>query len=267
MGTTTCRCCNELPAAESSAPPVTEVSVADESGVWEEVLCDSRYDENGLLKLGMSSQLLPPPQKHGQQKLAFDLVGVELQALSEPKPALVVGSVHPEGSLARTSGGGPGLCPGDMLIEVQSQQGSPPELFEHMRRLCGEPGRLEVVVRQRPLQFNVDVLRRGRNWQRLGLSVAIKGEKGYLLIAKVHDTGLAVQWNARNNEHCICAGDRIVGVNRIIGDAIAMYSAVQATGLGGRLQLRIEPPPRVLVTLIQAWANQALESGEQLETL
>mmetsp|Transcript_40440 Transcript_40440/g.75751 ORF Transcript_40440/g.75751 Transcript_40440/m.75751 type:complete len:275 (-) Transcript_40440:38-862(-) len=274
MGAQNCQnCCSDQ---RIEVPTISETHAIDEAdiGIWEEVV-----QHTGKLSRDLCEMPLKPlPHARNSMRLEFSLkgsreeVGLELQMLPEPDPALVVSGVDPEGELARTADGSPGICPGDIIVEVESQTASPPELFARLRRCCTTSDNIMLSVRPRPRAFTVELTRMGQFWQRLGLSVALKPDKGFMMIAAVHEVGLVPEWNAKHNQCCICIGDRITGVNGRHGDAIAMYALVQATSLNGRLQLTIEPPPRYLVPLLEAWATQRVNGSraspnEHLEML
>lgn len=199
-------------------------------------------------------------------------VGLALAVLPDPHPALVVAHADPEGQLSRSQDGGPGVCPGDTVLEVQDRAGSADELFDRLLSLRDAPGELQLLVRPRPLDngsLRVRLVRQGPDWRRLGLSVSLQPKHGSMLIARVHEAGLVPRWNERNNQHCVCIGDRIVAVNSCHSSAYAMYALVQATGLGGEIELCVEPPPRHLARALEAWALRTTspDSEESLETL
>lgn len=265
MGSQHCRnCCSDQ---RVEVPTISESHGMDEAeaGIWEEVV-----HHNGKLSRELCETPKPLPHARNVIRMEFSLkgsreeVGLELQMLPEPEPALVVSRVDPEGELSKAAEGSPGVCPGDILVEVESQSASPPELFARLRQLCTTAESLELSVRPRPKAFTVELTRTGQFWQRLGLSVALKPDKGFMMIAAVHEVGLAPAWNAKHNQCCICVGDRITGVNNRHGDAIAMYAVVQATSLNGTLHLSIETPPRYLVPVIEAWASQRMQRGQSV---
>lgn len=268
MGSMACRsCCSDQ---RLEVPHLPEVSISKEDGppMWEEVLNDAKLSS----KLWDATVSSSATEGRGCHRLEFNLrglrqVGLQLQLLPLPEPALVVAGVEPEGELTRNADGGPGVCPGDIVMEVQKQAGAPAELFEQLQRLSGSSGRAPLVIRQRPRSFSVDLARKGKSWQRLGLSVSLKPDNPFVLVAAVHENGLAAEWNQKHNQHCVCIGDRIISVNGRRGSAIDMYALVQATSFGGVLQLQVEPPPRNLVPMITAWAATAVTQGDCLETL
>lgn len=287
MGASSCRSCCTDQRVESlfgpsfcndkriAAPHMQEAPFTDEqadAGVWDEVLHSRRLQSRELFDPATGSK----PALSAVQRLEFTLrddreeLGVELQVLPGPEPALVVKGVDPEGELARTTEGGPGICPGDIVLEVDCSDGEPQELITRLQRLCSAADHIVLAIRARPKMFTVDLERVGHFWQRLGLAVALKADKGFLIIAAVLELGLATEWNAKHNQYCLCVGDRIVAVNNCPGDAVAMYSLVQATAHNGLIRLAVEPPPRYLVPHLQSWAREAVNGavhGEHLEML
>lgn len=257
MGARNCRTCCSDHAPEGL--PIPEVSVNEELSLWE----DQDADVSDARLIGELLEVPTKPSMNGSlQRLDFALgggkeVGIELHVLQEPHPALVVSSVDPQGQLSRAKNGGNGLCPGDIVVEVQNQGGSPEELFELLCSFRGERVILSVTVRPRARSFDAHLVRSGVQWRRLGLSVALRPRDKVLLVAAVHQVGLAAEWNGRNCQHCICSGDRIVSVNGRSGDAFAMYTLILGTSFGGELTLRIEVPPRSLAMTTQAWASKA----------
>lgn len=254
-------------------PQLPEISAsrdADGMPVWEEVLNDTKLSS----KLwDASATAVNSVEGQGFIRIEFDLkghreIGVQLQLLPSPEPALIIAGVDVEGELIRSADGGAGVCPGDTIVEVHGRRGSPTAVFEQLQSLCGSSRRVAMAVRPRPRSFQVELIREGPCWQRLGLAVALKPDNGFMMVAAVHEAGLAPDWNMKQNQFCICTGDRILAVNGRRGSAIAMYALVQATSLGGLLRLEVEPPPRHLVPVIMAWAAQAVQAGgDVLETL
>jgi len=244
--------------------------------LWEEeqVVTDAR-----LFGQIQEVQTKPSPGGRGKQRLDFFLdgsgaeFGLELMVLPEPDPPVVVVSqVECQGQLAKTRSGCPGLCPGDTVLDVGGRgiHQSVDAIFDAFRRLRTAPaGGVVISARLRPLSFIASITRRGDRWRRLGLAIALRPKEGVLLVASVDTVGLVHQWNTANNKHCICVGDRIVAVNGCANDAYGTYQLIQATSLGGHLQMRIEPPPRDRAAAAQAWAKQALrpEAEEVLETI
>merc|ERR1719247_3312556 len=117
-------------------------------------------------------------------------VGLELQILPAPEPALVVMSVGQNCQLTRTSDSGPGVCPGDIIVEVDRKGGSPQKLFQQLKQIRSGAYHLSLSLRTRPKYFKAELVREGASWQRLGLSVVLKSDKGFMLIAAVHEVGL-----------------------------------------------------------------------------
>lgn len=270
MGASTCRSCCSDQRVEA-VPHLPEIaSREDGMPVWEEVLNDAKLSS----KLWDASvNIVNGIESTGNLRMEFEFrgqkeIGVQLQLLPEPEPALIVSGVDAEGDLSRTIDGGAGVCPGDAILEASGHRGNPAAIFEALQSFCGQPQRASISVRPRPRSFPVDLVREGKSWHRLGLKVALKPDTGFVMVAAVQEVGLAPEWNLRHNQHCICAGDRILSVNGRRGSAIAMYSVVQATNLGGMIRLEVEPPPRHLVPVIAAWAQNAIQSGgDGLETL
>jgi len=196
-------------------------------------------------------------------------LGLELQVTYGDTPLLVVGTVDPDGPLSRAMQDKAGLCPGDVIIEVQGRTGPPDELVRELRSLCGQSLPASMVVQPRVRTFTAQLLREGPNWQRLGLSVQLRSEVGVLLVAAVHAVGLVAEWNAQRGALCICVGDRISSINSISHDIYAMYAAALATSQGCTVMISLEAPPRSRSHLMQAWAAQATspDSHEPLETL
>jgi len=230
--------------------------------------------------VGLFNEACPSERRPGRsstyclQRLDFSLrgtgeVGLELQSLSGAEPALVIRRVDPGSPLARAMDGGPGLCPGDVVAEVQGHGGSPQLLLDSLSGLRHSGKHISISVQQRPPSFHAELERKGDSWTRLGLSVALLRERKCILVAVVHESGLAQDWNTRNPKLCIAAGDRIVAVNECHNDAFGMYALVQGTSLGGTLRLKVEPPARAFAPSMEAWIVRATAESakENLETL
>lgn len=236
--------------------------------IWDEVL------GNSTLRGARAARLQSVSGARTLQRLEFDLIGsyrLGLQVLAAAEgsePCLVVTRVDPEGMLSQTVDGGPGVCPGDVIVEVHGQRGNPEALLAMLQDLAGSSGELNITVRPRPAAHVAEIARTGRNWQRLGVSVLLKPDKTFFVVAAVHETGLVPEWNAANSGHaCLCAGDKIVGVNGLEGSAAKLYSHVQAAGLGSVLRLDVHTPPRAFSLMLQAWAAKAAESGVNVERI
>jgi len=287
-----CNCC--LEDTKIDARPQLETGIPDEAlvdkvdaGLWEEVL----PEESGAQLCNQLREVAAKPtciSGRGQLRLEFLIgpgseVGLQLRNLALPVPALVVQRVDPEGQMAITADGNPGICPGDTIAEVQGRIGTPDELLERLSRCrrarsngscigsggaadadaaAGDaavnsavepplPIHLSLAVWPRPSGFSVILRRQGLHWRRLGLSVALRQDKRCILIAAVHEAGLAAEWNLQNNQFCLCSGDRVLAVNEVQGDVFRMYALVQATSLGGVLRLHVEPPPRAVVPRLE----------------
>eukprot|EP00927_Polykrikos_kofoidii_P002370 TRINITY_DN10935_c0_g2_i1.p1 TRINITY_DN10935_c0_g2~~TRINITY_DN10935_c0_g2_i1.p1 ORF type:complete len:268 (-),score=50.78 TRINITY_DN10935_c0_g2_i1:334-1137(-) len=261
MGARNCKACCSDHAYEGNP----EANNNEELSLWEE-------HESDVAESRLVGELLEVPTKPSMngclQRLNFTLggdkdVGVELTVLQEPQPALVISTVDPKGQLAKVSKGGSGICPGDMIVEVQNHGGSPEELFEMLSSFRGDRVRLSITVRPRTRSFDVQLIRAGPQWRRLGLSVALRPRDKVLLVAVVHQAGLVPEWNGQNCHHCICSGDRVVAVNGLSGDAFSMFTSVLAANLGGEVTLRIETPPRSLAMATQVWAAKVSQHGSE----
>jgi len=115
---------------------------------------------------------------------------------------------------------------------------------EMLRHFAHTGGRLEVVVRRRPLMFEVELKPDVPKFQ-LGLSIGINGEdQGRVKVRQVRSRGLAVAWNAKQQSCRICAGDWIVQVNGHSRPAKKMYAAMLATKQGSTLRLLVATPQR-----------------------
>mmetsp|Transcript_3945 Transcript_3945/g.9068 ORF Transcript_3945/g.9068 Transcript_3945/m.9068 type:complete len:335 (-) Transcript_3945:78-1082(-) len=120
-----------------------------------------------------------------------------------------------------------------------------------------------VVVWPRAPAYPLELERNGPHWRRLGLSVALRPDRGYMIVVEVHPAGLVADWNLRNAQQPLCAGDRITGVNEVSGNAFRMYSVVLTTSLGGSLRLQVETLPRSAVSQMEAFLS-TLDDVEQL---
>lgn len=282
---TVCKTCCDTDHIEAQ-PSLEPAAATDEGeglvGLWEEVVPHSRGPHGALGSPSLELHEVPTKAlggvsvfgnslsagrgggsgSRGPLCLSFKLtgskeMGVDLQLLLAPQPpALVVARVDPEGQLAVAADGVPGLCPGDLLDQVQGLQGSPDELLAQLSSFRGSSALLQVHLRQRPPGFLATLVRAGPSWRRLGISVALRQPRTCMLVAAVHEGGLVAQWNAENKENCVCVGDRISAVGECHSDAFHMYAVVQATSKDGVLQLRIEPPPRAAVRRLEVWARQ-----------
>lgn len=228
----------------------------------------------GAVLAPLRLELAMPPGL-GRGRAAAGLVGLELQeprelpsevagAKAEEGRGLLVLGVDPDSPLAVAADGGPGVCPGDAITEVQGQAGTTGQLQSRLDALVkgnavppAPPWRLRLAVQPRPASFTAPLVRRGASWRRLGVSVALLPQGRAMLVARVWQAGLAAEWNELHSEARICAGDRLVAVNGFQGSAIELYAQVQATGFSGALHLQVETPPRHMVPKLQAWAKKA----------
>jgi len=186
---------------------------------------------------------------NGQLSLDFDLnpglkSGVKLVDLLDEQ--LVVSSVHPEGPLARTAFGDPGLVANDVVLEVDGFPGSPSQLRQRLDDAFAAGSWLSVLVQPRPTSFDVEVKRQGRSWSKLGILVRIeRSDPNKIWVQGFREKGLLPMWNATNGPTLqILAGDCITHVNGVSKSAEEMYKDMQASELGALLRLRICPPDR-----------------------
>lgn len=188
-------------------------------------------DDNGLLHLDFD---LAPGLKSG----------VKLVDLLDEQ--LVVSSVHPEGPLARTAFGDPGLVANDVILEVDGFPGSPAQLRQRLDDAFTSGAWVSLLVQPRPNGFDVEVKRQGRSWSKLGVIVRIERSDPFKIhVQGLREKGLLPAWNATNGPTLqILAGDCITHVNGVSKTAEEMYKDMQASELGALLRLRICPPDR-----------------------
>lgn len=177
-----------------------------------------------------------------------DRFGLQLIETSDPAPMglLVVAYVELSGTFAFTSKRSPGLFAGDMIMQVNRQQGSAASMRDVVNQVATNGGQLFLVVQSRPAAFDVCMKREGPNWKKLGLSVAIDKHDSIprMRVRTIRTEGLIPQWNERHGSMRICAGDWITQVNGITKNAEQMYAMIQASREGQDLELRVETPSR-----------------------
>lgn len=198
--------------------------------------------------------VLPTPDEHSRQRCCSfhlqqsDRFGMVLDETLEPLPGglLVVTRLDACSTFARTAQGGCGLMAGDVIVEVNGAQGSASELRDRLRREFGASGEktINLVVRVRPPTFNIELVREGAQWKKLGIAaVPDKSNSGCLLLQGLQPEGLFPLWNEAHGSLRICKGDLITHVNGISKDVQAMKNQVsQSSARGAKLRFRIVTP-------------------------
>jgi len=201
---------------------------------------------------------------HLQQSHRFGMV---LDETPEPLPGglLVVTRLDACSAFAKTSQGSCGLMAGDVIVEVNGAQGSASELRDRLRREFGASGKkvINLVVRARPPTFNIELVREGAQWKKLGIAaVPDKSNPGCLLVQGVQPEGLFPLWNEAHGSLRICKGDLITHVNGISKDVQAMKNQVsQCSARGSKLRFRIVTPAGQ-----GSGCQEELQDGTQPET-
>eukprot|EP00747_Dinoflagellata_sp_TGD_P206407 gnl/TRDRNA2_/TRDRNA2_80123_c0_seq1.p1 gnl/TRDRNA2_/TRDRNA2_80123_c0~~gnl/TRDRNA2_/TRDRNA2_80123_c0_seq1.p1 ORF type:complete len:299 (+),score=45.39 gnl/TRDRNA2_/TRDRNA2_80123_c0_seq1:47-943(+) len=258
-----CQCNDDCYDAAS----ITEMKSAE--GAWQEEICNAemtpwrspfpprpggssnearsvRRHEN----YNDSSVPDPVPGPDGLYRFNFSLrpgdLGAQFVELVDPRPggSLVASQVDLKAPLSRC-GPGPGLVAGDLIVEVNGRRGNAVQLNAALKQAASQGGNLALAVRPRPPVFDVEMVRQGYHWDRLGLSVVIdKAEPDRIRVRAVRDEGLVPIWNASHGPLQVCVGDWITEVDGAPGTSNQLYTAIQGTTEGSSLQLRIVAPPR-----------------------
>jgi hypothetical protein len=172
-----------------------------------------------------------------------------LEETPEPLPGglLVLTRLEEYSAFSRTSQGTCGLMAGDVIVEVNGQQGNASELREMLRVAFSASGPkvIEIVARSRPSSFNIELWRAGPHWRRLGVAAtAVPEHPDSLMVKALHPDGLIPAWNTAHGSLRICKGDLITHINDAANDVDAMKKEVQKAKKGARLFLTIVTPTR-----------------------
>lgn len=132
---------------------------------------------------------------------------------------------------------------GDEIMEVNGAKGNWQSILAKMDKFP-HPRHMAIRVR-RPSRRNLSVSRRPKTPVGLGLIVA--GENA--LFIKEIDKGFIADWNEKNPDTRIRAGDRIIAVNGTTGKCEDMIAALQAEA--DIIKLIIETKPRRWIQLLK----------------
>lgn len=109
---------------------------------------------------------------------------------------------------------------GDRMVEVKGVT-TPKGILDTLK---GTTRPLEVTIR-RPVEFQVTLVKNATT-PLIGLGIAPSGSQTLLL--KMVKEGMVQEWNKANPSQQIRAGDRIVGLNGMRGDAQKLLEAIQS---------------------------------------
>lgn len=178
-----------------------------------------------------------------------DFFGLELadamSGTANTRSVLIVASLEGRSTLAKTADGQDGVSAGDVIVEVNGRRGSAEEVRNVLLQALASDGhffhgQLNMVVRPRPLAFDVEMVRQGRNWQTLGITLVIdKNNPRCALVQSLSSEGLVPDWNKSHGSLQICAGDLISHVNDLNGDVAAMCREIRMGSQGSVLRFRI----------------------------
>lgn len=177
--------------------------------------------------------------------------GVQFIISEEPMPhgALVVASVHRRSALASSVLEGPGLMPGDVILEVDHVGGTAAELRQLVDTAIQSGVPFTLLVQPRPAIFDVQLKRQGPEWGRLGVALGIDRSAEVavrLRVLHVHEEGLLADWNAAHSTARVCTGDWIAEVNGVSENASKLYAAMRPDDRIPVLRLKVATPLRSL---------------------
>lgn len=161
----------------------------------------------------------------------------------EPLGSLAVSSIQPQAALATAACGDRGLMPADTIIEVDGKGGTALDLRNRIDEALLAGARVSLLVEPRPILNDIEVKRIGRFWSRLGVQVAIAGDRE-VRVSHVRDRGLIPEWNASHDPaQQVLVGDCILCVNGI-SDAKDIYESLHMPAMGETLHIRFATSSR-----------------------
>lgn len=156
------------------------------------------------------------------------------------------GEGNPPPKMSKTSGGGPGVFPGDAILEVNGTRfarGTDAEAALKAAQQAG--GSVRLGLQPRKSQFRACLVRKEGMAEKIGLSVLLdKQVPDRLTVRVVREKGMVAEWNAANRFVQLCPGDVVLGVNDISGRADEMLELLKHPELGAKLELQVQTAER-----------------------
>lgn len=177
-----------------------------------------------------------------------DHAGLELQETTNEVAGLTLASllvvvhVEPESAFVRTKDGQHGVCAGDVIVEVNGRRGTAKQIRQILEEEINYAAckGIKLIVRPRPPTFYVEIPCDDDSGKKLGMvAVVDKSNPDCVLVQALRSEGLVPDWNASHGSLQVCAGDLIIEVNGISGDAAAMCRAMQDLRIGSMVCFRI----------------------------
>merc|ERR1719265_2121138 len=123
---------------------------------------------------------------------------------------------------------GKGLGNGDMIFQVNDirsdTQAMRLAIKQSQKENCQS---VKLQIKRRPATFDVEILRAGPLWQKLGVDISPDKVPGVLWVAGLQETGLVPAWNEIHCDRLICVGDVITAIETATGDSKAMIAAAR----------------------------------------
>jgi hypothetical protein len=129
----------------------------------------------------------------------------------------VVNTIGEKSPLATTSGGQPGLRPGDVILEVNGQKGFNANVLEVMNEVRKYGGKMDLEVCTRPKHFTVDIKRPADrpadSTYKMGVVVAVHDDiANRVEVRNVSDEGAVADWNQSQPFRHVCVHDWVTKV-------------------------------------------------------
>lgn len=181
-----------------------------------------------------------------------DCIGLDLveasSSIASGTRVLVVANVEGRSAFAKTEDGQPGICAGDVIVQVNGRRGNAGVLREVLQEAISSAsgghffhGHINIVARPRASAFDAEMLREGAFWDTLGITLVIdKTNPRCALVQSLSSEGLVPDWNKTHASLRVCVGDLISHVNDFNGDdAAAMFEEIQRGSKGSVLRFHV----------------------------
>lgn len=222
---------------DDTVPDPAPAGVPTQSSHQEEVV-PPKKDPEQTPDATEKDQGAPVKNADGTLTMVFSLqakqsLGTRFAEMRAPEPSgrLVATSITENSALWATTGGYCGVRAGDVIVNVngEGKSASYSKLLELLTEAKSAGGRLELTVRPRPEQFEIDLDRaKKKEGEKMGIVVAVhEAISDRVEVRQISDEGAVPSWNESHADTQVVSGDWVVAVNGEKAPANDMISSMQ----------------------------------------